>query len=102
MTPNRVDRKAAQLCSQIRRALDFAIPEALADTDWDAFVLEVTPAPNTSHLLVLLQTDNHLDEQDRQSLLREIIRRSGIIRTSVAQSIHRRKTPTFSFLIAPT
>lgn len=96
------DRKSAQLCAQIRRVLDFAVPEALAETEFDATVLEVTPAPNTSHLVVLLQSTYSMNDDARLQLQQEIVRKTGQIRATVAQSIHRRKTPSFTFLISPS
>ena len=100
--PVKVDRKAAQLCAQIRRALDYVVPEVLADTKFDAMVVEVEPAPNTSHLLVVVQAIGQLDFEETRLLEAEIANRSGAIRTAVAQSIHRRKTPTFSFCVVPS
>jgi len=98
----KVDRKATQLCSQIRRALDFIIPEALQDSDWDALVLDVQPAPNTGHLLVLLQAVEQLDDAELKLLELAVVQRAGIIRTAVASSIQRRKTPTLTFRFVPT
>jgi ribosome-binding factor A len=98
----KVDRKAAQLCAQIRRALDYVIPEVLAETKFDAMVLDVEPAPNTSHLLVILQAIGQLDASEVRDLELEIAQRAGSIRTAVAQSIYRRKTPTLSFRVVPS
>ncbi len=96
-----MDRKAAQLCAQIRRSLEFIIPEALADTRWDALVLEVEPSPNTSHLLVHLQALQSLDPAEIRLLEQAVLDRMGLIRTSVAQSICRKRAPTLSFRILP-
>jgi ribosome-binding factor A len=98
----KIDRKAAQLCAQIRRALDYVIPEVLSETKFDAIVLDVEPAPNTSHLLVILQAIGQLDASEIRELDFEIAQRAGSIRTAVAQSIYRRKTPTLSFRIVPS
>jgi ribosome-binding factor A len=98
-SPSKVDRKAAQLCSQIRRALEFIIPEALQDSDWDALVLDVQPAPNTGHLLVLLQAVEKLDEGGCQQLEVAVVQKSGLIRTAVAGAIQRRKAPTLTFRV---
>ncbi|MFN7627823.1 MAG: hypothetical protein ACK5PZ_13410 [Pirellula sp.] len=99
---NKFDRKAAQLCSQIRRALEFIIPEVLQDSDWDAVVLDVRPAPNTGHLLVLLQAIEDLDGDRCQQLEAAVFRRVGQIRTAVAGSIQRRKVPTLTFRVVPS
>ncbi len=98
----KIDRKAAQLCAQIRRSLDYVIPEVLSETKFDAMVLDVEPATNTSHLLVILQAIGQLDASEIRELDFEIAQRAGSIRTAVAQSIYRRKTPTLSFRIVPS
>ena len=99
---SKFDRKAAQLCSQIRRALEFIIPEALQDSDWDAMVLDVRPAPNTGHLLVLLQAIENLDGDRCQQLEAAVFGKLGQIRTAVAGSIQRRKVPTLTFRVVPS
>src|SRR6476660_7410575 len=96
------DRKAAQLCAQVRRALDFGLSEALSDSTTDAYVLDVVPAPNTSHLLVLVQPATTVDADGLRQLEETLARHAGQLRTTVAESIHRRKTPTLSFRVIPT
>lgn len=98
--PN-IDRKAAQLCAQVRRALEFAIPDTLQDTEFDAMVVDVQPAPNTSHMLVLLSSLTPLDEATSQQLELTLMQHSGQLRTAVAQFIQRRKAPTLSFRVIP-
>ncbi len=94
-------RKAAQLCAQIRRALEFIVPDALASSAFDVIVMDVQPAPNTGHFLVLLAPTSPLDNIDQQELEQELLHRSGVIRTAIAQSIRRRKVPTITFRIMP-
>ena len=95
-------RKSAQLCAQIRRALEFIVPDALASSTFDAIVMDVQPAPNSGHFLVLLAPTLPLNNIDQQELERELVHRSGVIRTAVAQSIRRRKVPTITFRIMPS
>lgn len=95
------NRKAAQLCAQVRRALDFGLSEALSDSTFDAYIMDVVPAPNTSHLMVLVQPAATLDEEGLRMLQETIVRCSGKLRTTVAESIHRRKAPTLSFQVVP-
>lgn len=95
------DRKAAQLCAQVRRALDYGISEALSESSMDAYVLDVVPAPNTSHLLVVVQPAVDTDESGIRDLELELQRHAGLLRTTVAESINRRKTPTLSFRVLP-
>jgi ribosome-binding factor A len=95
------DRKAAQLCAQVRRALDYGLSEALSESSTDAYVVDVVPAPNTSHLLVLVQPAAAIDADGIRELEETLVRHAGQLRTSVAESIHRRKTPTLSFRVVP-
>ncbi|MGN6544848.1 MAG: hypothetical protein ACTHK7_07350 [Aureliella sp.] len=95
------DRKAAQLCAQVRRALDFGLSEVLSESSTDAYVLDVMPAPNTSHLLVLVQPAAAVDADGLRELEETLARHAGQLRTTVAESIHRRKTPTLSFRVVP-
>ncbi len=95
------DRKAAQLCAQVRRALDYGLSEALSETRLDAYIMDVVPAPNTSHLLVLVQPADSSNMDEVRKLEEELLKHSGMLRTAVAESIHRRKTPTLSFQVVP-
>ena len=95
------DRKAAQLCAQVRRALDYGISEALSDSPIDAYILDVVPAPNTSHMIVLVQPAAEADAEAVRDLEDELQRHAGLLRTTVAESINRRKTPTLSFRVVP-
>ena len=95
------DRKAAQLCAQVRRALDYGISEALSDSPIDAYILDVVPAPNTSHMIVLVQPAAEADADAVRDLEDELQRHAGLLRTTVAESINRRKTPTLSFRVVP-
>jgi ribosome-binding factor A len=101
-SPSKVERKAAQLCAQIRRSLEFIIPEALQDSDWDALVLDVQPATNTGHLLVLLKAVEKLDDDGSKQLEAAIFQRAGLIRTAIAGAIQRRKVPTLTFRVVPS
>lgn len=93
----KLDRKAAQLCAQVRQALDFIVPDALQDTVYDALVISVQPAPNTGNLLVLLTGVD--PNQDDLELHQAIAERAGTIRTLVAESIQRRKAPTLTYRV---
>ena len=99
---SKLDRKASQLCGQVRRALDFIVPEVLVNSSYDAIVLDVQPAPNTGHFLVLLSSVVALEEDERRKLESEIANQMGQIRLAVTQSICRRKAPTFTFRVVPS
>ena len=94
------DRKAMQLCAQVRHALEYAISEAL-NGEFGVTVLEVIPAPNTSHLLALVQPLEDLSFEESMNLQAELNKRINVLRTAVSESIHRRKTPGLSFQLVP-
>ncbi len=85
------------MCAQVRQALDFIVPDSLQDTGYDALVVSVQPAPNTGNLLVLLTGVD--PNQDDRELRQAIVERAGSIRTSVAESIQRRKVPTLTYRV---
>ena len=89
-----------QLCAQVRHALEYAISEAL-NGEFGVTVLEVIPAPNTSHLLALVQSLEDLSFEESMNLQAELNKRINVLRTAVSESIHRRKTPGLSFQLVP-
>ncbi len=93
-------RKAKQLCSQIHRALEYCINEDIP-TELAVTVVDVAPAPNTSHLLVTVEPLEQVSVEDYPAILESLGAEYGKLRTEVAQSIHRKKTPTLSFSIQP-
>ena len=88
----RLDRKALQLCSQVRYALEYAI-NSVMQGEYGLTVLEVVPAPNTSHLLVLVQSLEELSFDKTMRLEAELNSHVNALRAAVSESIHRRKTP---------
>ncbi len=95
------DRKTAQLCAQVERALHYIVPELLVDLQFDASITDVKSAPNASHLMVLVSVAG-APLEELGSIESILVRQSGFIRTEVARSIHRRKTPTLSFVLVPS
>jgi len=95
-----LDRKSLQLCSQIRYTLEYAINTALLG-EYGLTVLEVVPAPNTSHLLVFVQSFDDLSFDESLTLEAELKNQTAALRIAVSESIHRRKTPGLSFQILP-
>jgi hypothetical protein len=94
------DRKALQLCSQVRYALEYAIGSVL-DGDHGVTVLDVVPAPNTSHMLVLVQCFDILSFDESLKLAAELTANVNVLRAAVSEAIHRRKTPGLSFQVVP-
>lgn len=97
---SRIDRKAMQLCRQVSHALEYCVNEHL-DADCAVMVVDVAPAPNTSHLLVLLQAIEPLELEQIMSVEKILNQNVGALRMSIAQSIHRKKTPTLTIRVLP-
>jgi ribosome-binding factor A len=94
------DRKAMQLCSQVKYALEYAVNSILAG-EYGVTVVDVVPAPNTSHLLVFVQAFEELSFEESSLLMSKLMLHISALRSAVSESIHRRKTPGLSFQIVP-
>lgn len=97
------DRKALQLCEQIARVLDSVLGgEAADDALRDLTVVSVTPAPHSGRLLVLVQPHEPVDAGGKDLLTEKLRHATGWLRSEVAASINRRKTPELVFqLLSP-
>ncbi len=95
-----LDRKALQFCSQIRWALEYEINDTLEGFE-AVTISEVLPAPNTSNLLVMLETLETTTWEQAATIESKILFRSSALRAVVAQSTHRRKTPSLTFRVRP-
>jgi ribosome-binding factor A len=90
------NRKALQLCRQVAEALALAFSGCADPVLNDLLIVAVRPAPDSSRLLVLVQSASGVPVT--QSLLLEHLERAkGMLRQEVARSIHRRKTPDLTF-----
>ena len=94
------DRKALQLCSQVRYALEYAINSVLRG-DYGLTVLDVVPAPNTSNLVVFVQPFENMSYDEALQLEANLKSHINTLRSAVSESIHRRKTPGLSIQIVP-
>ncbi len=92
--------KALQLCSQVQRTLEFCVNELL-QAELAVRVAEVLPAPNTGHLLVVVEPLEPVPIEQLPSILSELNKQSGRLRAEIAHAIHRKKTPGLSFTIRP-
>jgi ribosome-binding factor A len=90
-------RKALQLCRQVERTLNHLLAWDTGDERLaDLIVQSVVPAPNASRLLVLVSAPGTIPLAD---VLAGLARHAGRLRSAVAQSIHRRRTPELAFRI---
>jgi ribosome-binding factor A len=97
------DRKSSQLCAQVRRALEYAIPDVLAETPWSVWVVDVQPAPNASNLLVLIQSaETGQSFEDLQQIEQSVHARQRELRMEIASFIQRRKVPSLMIRLLPS
>ncbi len=92
----RPHRKTLQLCSQIQRTLEYVLSGEMDDDVLRGLMVQqVRPAPDATRLLVTVMP---LDEEvSVESILHRLSIVSGRLRTEIARSINRRKTPQLSF-----
>ncbi len=94
----RGDRKARQLCRQVSQTLSYVLSgECDDDTLRSLYVESVDPAPDSSRLLVTVSTLDKDDETSTVEILTKLAAVSGKLRSEVAASISRRKTPELVF-----
>lgn len=92
----RNDRKVFQLSAQVQRSLAYALAESGDALISELYVESVEPFPNASRLLVRV----HHPEAGRTEILERLERLRGHLRSQVASSIHRKKTPELLFELA--
>lgn len=96
----RVDRKAYQLARQVADTLNFVLS---GDTGDDVlrglYVDSVEPAPDASRMLVSVAPLDRNDETPSEEYLTRLMAASGKLRSEVAASISRRKTPELAYRV---
>lgn len=98
--PPRIDRKTLQLCGQIADTLNYVLSGELDDDLLrNLYVESVRPAPDASRLLVSVAPLDAKDADRADQILQKLVIHTPRIRSEVAQSIHRRKTPELSFVV---
>jgi ribosome-binding factor A len=92
----RPDRKTLQLCAQIQRTLDYVLSGEMDDDVLRGLMVQqVRPAPDATRLLVTVMPLD--DDVSAETILHKLAISSGRLRTEIARSINRRKTPQLSF-----
>jgi ribosome-binding factor A len=92
------NRKALQLAAQVERTLSQVFAGECGDEVLcDLRVEEVTPAPDSGHLLVTLSPTD--DSLALEVVLEHLHRAGGRLRSEVAAAIHRRKAPELHFQV---
>ncbi len=95
------NRKALQLCAQVRDILDYVFVWDCGDRLLKGLmVASVVPAPNASRLLVTVCLPEDLQGRDPAQVLERLNHARGRLRSEVAAAIHRKRVPELSFRIA--
>lgn len=95
-------RKAFQLCRQVSETLQMVLTGTDPSLDGMSIV-DVVPAPDARRMLVIVGIDSDcvVSASDMQDKLAELQRHIPRLRSEIAQSISRRKTPQLIFEISP-
>lgn len=92
-------RKSRQLCKQVRRAIATTLAGEIGDPALrDLEVASVVPAPDDARLRITLVVSTNLTT-DREPIRAALLRATGLLRTRVAESITRKRTPQLDFAI---
>ena len=94
------ERKTWQLCKQIATAAQLALGSSADERLRELLVVQVTPAPDASHLLLLVQPSSavpHSEEEMNEALAKA----RGYLRTAAAEAITRKKTPHLTTRFLP-
>jgi hypothetical protein len=90
------NRKALQLCSQIRDCLNMCFADCGDDLLRELVVEAVVPAPDSRQMLVTVAVAQDLETP---RVLNHIARAGGKLRTEAAAAIHRKRVPRLLFQI---
>jgi ribosome-binding factor A len=97
-------RKAQQLCHQVADTLSLVLSGELGDELADLRVVSVTPAPDSSQLLVVVAPAVAGGVVDPAAAIARLQTVAGRLRSEVAAAITRRRAPKllFQFLAGPS
>lgn len=95
---DRFDNKVSQLCEQIADAIGYALLCECDDPLLSQLVVAaVEPAPSVRRVRVVVYPSIWGDEFDPDAVNRRLDRARGFLRSEVASSIHRKRTPELQF-----
>ena len=96
----RSDRKALQLCGQVRRTLSLAFSGELADPVLQTLEVDaVVPAPDASRLLVRVRLPIAPTPQIVVDVLERLGHARGRLRHEIARDIVRKRVPELTFQV---
>lgn len=90
-----VNRKALQLCAQVKDILNLALSACGDEVLHDAYVDSVIPAPDSTQLLVTVCT-----KREKAIVQEHLQRANGLLRTEVAMCITRKRVPNLRYEVS--
>ena len=84
------------LCAQVRDAVALVVAEAGDPLLSGVWVVEANPAPNIGHLQIVVAVPA---DADVDAIHAKLVAMTGVVRGEVAEAIHRKKTPSLSFVV---
>lgn len=96
---HKTDSRSQQLCRQVAQAISLSLGDCDDDRMQELTIMAVSPAPDSSRLLVTLQTDR--EAKDLEELNVSVNAQLGRLRSEVARSIHRKRVPNLTFQVIP-
>lgn len=95
----RVQIKDAQLCAAVEETLSLMLAQSENELLLSAYVMEVTPAPDASRLLVRIQVGEDVDPDAVQAALAAA---TPEFREEIAASVSRKRTPALVYEVLPS
>lgn len=93
------NRKTAQLCKQVARAIESALA-ACADARLHGLeVVRVEPAPNSGRLCIVVRDSAGVEGRARSALDAILAAAAGYLRFEIALAITRKRVPEITFKI---
>jgi ribosome-binding factor A len=89
-------RKTEQLCREVRDVLSVAVAALDDPALFGVWVVEVRPAPDASHLRVVVVATG---DADLDAVHEALARANGVLRSEVAAGISRKRTPLLSYQV---
>jgi len=97
-TRKKTHRKTYQVCKQAEKTLNLVLASESTDPVLrELFVCAVEPNPNSTHLLVIVEANEAVAPLNENEVLEALQRAEGRLRSALATSINRKRTPQISF-----
>jgi ribosome-binding factor A len=92
------DHKSAQLSKEAKRTLSLALAGELSDARLqDLEVIDVTTGLDDQFLVVTVTPTNSASNLDSNQLLKRLKKIQGYLRSTIAQSVKRKRVPALKF-----